>query len=348
MPIAIDLFSGCGGLTQGLKQAGFKVSLAVEYDEATVSTYKENHPETRVINKDIREVTSNEIISSLKGAKVDLIAGCPPCQGFSNIKTLNGKNKLIDERNELINDYVRIVEALTPPLIMMENVPGIVEYELFNNAVDKFKKLGYNITYQIVNIADYGVPQRRKRLVLLGSRLGTIQFPAGLDGPPVTVRDCIYNLPTVEESEDPIHKIHSNHGEKVKHIITLIPKDGGNRKDLPEEYWLDCHKKKGIGFTDVYGRLSWDKVSSTITGGCLNPSKGRFLHPVFNRSITAREAALLQTFPPDYKFLGYKSKSGIAQMIGNSFPPKFSEIQATYLLSHLKLKAPQTTGNINS
>lgn len=336
MPISIDLFSGCGGLTQGLKQAGFEVSVAVEYDYKTALTYKENHDDTTVINKDIREVKSEDILKEVKGRKIDLIAGCPPCQGFSKIKTLNGKVTIHDEQNELINEYVRIIKDIKPPLIMMENVPGIIEYDLFKDAVQELKNLGYYLSYKVVNIADYGVPQRRRRLVLLGSLLGKVELPEGLLNEVATVRDYIFNLPSVEISNDPIHKIHSNHGEKVKEIIKLIPHNGGNRKDLPIEYWLECHKKEGIGFSDVYGRLSWDKVSSTITGGCLSPSKGRFLHPTEDRSLTAREAALLQTFPIDYKFTGFNSKSELAQMIGNSFPPKFSEMQATYLLTHLK------------
>ncbi|MDQ1852410.1 DNA cytosine methyltransferase [Bacillus stercoris] len=330
-PIAIDLFSGCGGLSQGLKQAGFQVQVAVEIDTETARTYKLNHPETRIINKDIREVGKADISKEVNGKEIDLIAGCPPCQGFSKIGNLNKKNGYSDSRNELVIEFFRIVELIKPNFIMLENVPGLSQYSLFNKIINDLSDLGYYLDYKIVDIANYGVPQRRKRLVLLGSKLGPIAIPQNLGIPSKTVRDFIYQLSSVKDSNDPIHKIHSSHGEKVKKIISMIPKNGGSRSELPKEYWLECHKKSDIGYSDVYGRLSWDKVSSTITGGCLNPSKGRFLHPEENRSITAREAALLQTFPKDYQF-STTAKGKLAQMIGNAFPPKFSELQGKYIM----------------
>lgn len=333
---AIDLFSGCGGLTQGLKQAGINVITAVEINKNAAKAYAMNHPEIELIQEDIRNITAEYIIKSAKGKKINLVAGCPPCQGFSNIRTLNRRNIIEDDRNELIIDFLRIIEGIMPTFIIMENVPGIVRYNNFNDTIKKLTSLGYNLDYKIVNVEKYGVPQRRKRLVLLGSLDHEVEIPQFIENSKTTVRDYIYNLPSVNESNDPIHKIHSNHTEKIKKIISLIPKNGGSRKQLPLEYWLDCHKKENVGFNDIYGRLNWDKVSSTITGGCLNPSKGRFLHPIEDRSITAREAALLQTFPIDYKFPTDISKTELAQMIGNSFPPRFSEIQASYLKSLIK------------
>ncbi|MGF7528055.1 DNA cytosine methyltransferase [Bacillus paralicheniformis] len=335
-PTAIDLFSGCGGLSQGLKQAGFQVKVAVEIDKETVNTYELNHPETITINKDIKDVEVSEIKNAANVDKIDLIAGCPPCQGFSKIGSLNKNNRYNDPRNELVMEFFRIVNGIRPNFIMLENVPGLLHYDLFKQIIFDLEEIGYFLDVKIVNIADYGVPQRRKRLVLLGSKLGSVTIPENLGLPTKTVRDFIYNLPNVQDSDDPLHKIHSSHGEKVKKIISLIPKNGGSRTELPKEYWLDCHKKNDVGYSDVYGRLSWDKVSSTITGGCLNPSKGRFLHPVENRSITAREAALLQTFPKDYQFSTH-SKDKLAQMIGNAFPPKFSEIQGKYIKELIEL-----------
>ncbi|MFD1886907.1 DNA cytosine methyltransferase [Paenibacillus wenxiniae] len=332
---AIDLFSGCGGLTQGLKQANINVVGAVEIDKYAAKTYSLNHPEVSLIEEDIRKVSAQNILDKIQVEKIDLVAGCPPCQGFSNIRNFNRKTIIEDTRNELILDFLRIIEGILPTFVMMENVPGIIEYDYFKNTVNRLKQLGYSLDYKIVNVEKYGVPQRRKRLVLLGSRLGDVEIPSHAIDQHFTVRDYIYDLPSPNESDDPVHKIHSNHTERIQKLISLIPKNGGNRKDLPFELWLDCHKKKGVGFDDIYGRLSWDKVSSTITGGCLNPSKGRFLHPTENRSISAREAALLQTFPIDYKFPTDISKTEIAKMIGNSFPPKFSELQAKYLQSLL-------------
>ncbi|NKI23242.1 DNA cytosine methyltransferase [Paenibacillus dendritiformis] len=332
---AIDLFAGCGGLTQGLKQAGVNVVSAIEINKNAAKAYKMNHPETCLLEEDIRNISIEDILSSIPEKNITLVAGCPPCQGFSSVRTRNRGNIVEDERNTLILDFLRIVEGLRPKFVMMENVPGIINYHYFKVTVNRLKELGYHLDYKVVNVEDYGVPQRRKRLVLLGSTLGKVSIPSDKVYTRTTVRDYISELPPVEESTDPLHKVTSKHSEKVKKIISLIPKNGGSRRDLPREYWLECHKKEGVGFSDIYGRLSWDKVSSTITGGCLNPSKGRFLHPVEDRTITAREAALLQTFPNDYKFPTDISKGELAQMIGNSFPPKFSEIQALYLKSLL-------------
>ncbi|MFD2706612.1 DNA cytosine methyltransferase [Salibacterium lacus] len=334
-PVAIDLFSGCGGLSEGLKQAGFDVRGAVEIDQTASQTYIENHPSTKLVNKDIKEVSGVELIKKI-GEDVTLIAGCPPCQGFSTLKTKKKKNSLKDKRNELIFEFIRIVKELLPTFIMVENVPGLKDYLHFNEAIQELTYLGYGIDYQIINVADFGVPQRRKRLVLMGSLLNkNIKVPIGDSVKQTTVRDCIYGLEKPEETDDSLHSIHSKHNDRIKKMITLIPGDGGSRKDLPQEYWLECHKKGGVGFSDVYGRLSWDQLSSTITSGCLSPSKGRFLHPEQNRSISAREAALLQTFPIDYRFPVLKNKTSLAQMIGNAFPPGVSKIQGEYFMSLL-------------
>ncbi len=216
---------------------------------------------------------------------------------------------------------------------MLENVPGIVDYTLFKNVICNLKKLGYNIDYKVVNVADYSVPQRRKRLVLVGSSICKIKIAEG-GNTVVTVRDSIGKLKG-NDDEDLMRKIYPHHTEHIKKLISLIPKDGGSRKDLPDEYFLECHKKKNIGFNDVYGRLSWDRTSSTITGGCLNPSKGRFLHPEENRCISAREAALLQTFPLKYKFPTNIPIAEIALLIGNALPPEFTRIQALNIFQHI-------------
>ncbi|MCW3791484.1 DNA cytosine methyltransferase [Paenibacillus sp. LS1] len=328
---AIDLFAGCGGLTQGLKQAGVDVASAVEINRSAARAYQMNHPETVLIEQDICNVSVNEILNVTPDKKINLVVGCPPCQGFSSVRTRNKGNIIDDDRNKLILEFLRIVEGIRPEFIMMENVPGIVNYINFDKTVNRLIEIGYKLDYKIVNVEDYGVPQRRKRLVLLGSLSKQVTIPESSPSLRTTVKDYIYDLPSVDISEDPMHRNTTKHSEKVKNIIALIPKDGGSRKDLPPEHWLECHKKSGVGFSDIYGRLSWNKVSSTITGGCLNPSKGRFLHPTEDRVITAREAALLQTFPIDYVFPSDISKTELAQMIGNSFPPKFSEFQANYL-----------------
>ncbi|MCK4447906.1 MAG: DNA cytosine methyltransferase [Candidatus Marinimicrobia bacterium] len=332
---AIDLFSGCGGLTEGLKQAGFNVIAAVEIDKDAAKCYALNHSETNLITKDIRDISVLiELKNKLKGEQLHLLAGCPPCQGFSAIRRRNKKYSRHDERNKLILDFLKYVKELNPLAIMLENVPGIINYYLFKKLVKELIKLGYRIDYKVVNVKNYKVPQRRKRLVLIGSKLGNITVPIG-NGEIISVRDTIGNLESINQTDDPIHKIVAHHTKRIQNIIKRIPRDGGSRKDLPKRYILECHKKKNVGFNDIYGRLRWDKESSTITGGCLNPSKGRFLHPEENRCISAREAALLQTFPKDYKFPIDISKASLALLIGNALPPKFSEIQSKKIFQNL-------------
>ncbi|MCX6735796.1 MAG: DNA cytosine methyltransferase [Candidatus Parcubacteria bacterium] len=332
---AIDLFSGCGGLTQGLKTAGFEVLAAFDNDDDSIAAYRLNHPEAVIFEGDIRKVQTADVKKLLKGEPLHLLAGCPPCQGFSSMRRRNNKRTKNDSRNNLILEYLRFVKELEPLTIMMENVPGLKNYHLFQYTMRELQKLGYNPKYQAVKIQEYGIPQRRKRLVVVGSLLGDINI-AGPTMEKMTVRDMIGHIESVAETKDPIHKIVASHTPEVMKRIKATPKNGGSRSDLPKKYELECHKEEGVGFNDVYGRLRWDDYSTTMTGGCLNPSKGRFLHPEENRAITAREAALLQTFPKDYKFPDRISKTSISLLIGNALPPKFSHIQSTNILEHLK------------
>ena len=330
---AIDLFSGCGGLSEGLRKAGFSVVAAFDNDANSVATYRLNHPKTKVFEGDIRNVDTAEIKKILGNNPLHLLAGCPPCQGFSSMRRLNKKRSKRDDRNNLVLEYLRFVKELKPLTIMMENVPGLVNYNLFKHVIKELDKLGYNTKFRAVKIQEYGVPQRRKRLVVVGSLLGNLEI-AKATGEKVTVRDMIGHLESVEKTKDPAHKIVASHTPEIMKRIKATPKNGGGRKDLPE-LELECHKGKNVGFNDVYGRLRWDDYSTTITGGCLNPSKGRFLHPEANRAITAREAALLQTFPSDYRFPEGISKTSIALLIGNALPPKFSYIQSLNIKGHL-------------
>jgi DNA (cytosine-5)-methyltransferase 1 len=332
---SIDLFSGCGGLTEGMHQANFKTKLAFEIDEVASKAYSLNHAGAKVITKDIRKVSIAEIRRKLKGQKIHLLAGCPPCQGFSSMRRLNGKN-VRDARNNLIMEYLRIVKALKPYTFMMENVPALENYNLFKSMIRELKRSGYEwIDYKIVNVCEYGVPQSRRRLVLVGSRLGEINVAEALEERK-TVREAIGHLPLPRNSKDSLHKIFPTHSEKVKERIKATPKNGGSRGDLHQKFNLKCHKKKNIGFNDVYGRLRWDDYSTTITGGCLNPSKGRFLHPRQNRCISAREAALLQSFPADYKFPTDIGIADLALLIGNALPPQFSYVQSLNIRKHLE------------
>jgi DNA (cytosine-5)-methyltransferase 1 len=337
---AIDLFSGCGGLSEGLRSAGFDVVAAFDNDADSIAAYRLNHPDTKVFEGDIRKINTTKVKDLLAGNPLHFLAGCPPCQGFSSMRRLNKKRNKRDDRNNLVLEYLRFVADLKPLTIMMENVPGLVTYTLFKKVLAELQRMGYNPKVQAVKIQQYGVPQRRRRLVLVGSLIGDIDI-AQPTGERLTVRDAIGNLESVSESDDPIHRIVAAHTPEVMKRIRATPKNGGSRDDVPE-FELKCHKSANVGFRDVYGRLRWNDFSSTRTGGCLNPSKGRFLHPEKNRAITAREAALLQTFPQNYKFPPDISKTSIALMIGNALPPKFSYIQSANIMDHLKKMLPRS------
>lgn len=332
---SVDLFAGCGGLSVGLQKAGFRVATAVENNPYAISSYKLNHKKTYIFDDDIREVTGKNILKKSKSDTIHLLAGCPPCQGFSSIRRLNKKSSVKDKRNSLILDFLRLIEETMPLTIMMENVPGLVNYYNFKKTTKRLNELGYYIDFKVVNVKDFGVPQSRKRLVLLGSLLAPIYVTTKSKRKIATVRDAIGKIEDVFFTKDPIHKIYPKHSDRIQEMISYIPKDGGSRRSLPAEFVLECHKKDGIGFNDVYGRLSWDNISSTITGGCLNPSKGRFLHPAEDRCISAREAALLQSFPKKYKFDPTTPKTFLARMIGNALPPKFSHYHSREIKDHL-------------
>lgn len=335
-PIAIDLFAGSGGLTEGLRQAGFRVVGAVEIDELAASSYRMNHPRVALWDQDIRTVKATEMREclGLEMGELDLLAGCPPCQGFSSLRTLNGKRDVRDRRNSLTDDFLRFVRGFEPRTVMLENVPGLAERRRFRAFAVVLKKMGYIVNWDVLDAARYGVPQRRRRLILLAAKGSKIEFAAKNDTD-ATVREVIAGLDRPGRSDDPLHNISGKRTERIHELIKLIPKNGGSRSDLPEHLWLECHKKCE-GFRDVYGRMRWDAVAPTITGGCLNPSKGRFLHPDQNRPITAREAALLQTFPPDYRFSTERGLYAVAEMIGNALPPEFIRRQALQIAAVLK------------
>jgi DNA (cytosine-5)-methyltransferase 1 len=328
-PSAIDLFAGCGGLTQGLKDAGFDVKAAVEVASVAAEVYRLNHPEvTQVYCEDIRGLTGDRILRDLGMAvgELDLLAGCPPCQGFSRMRTLNKGGVAEDARNDLVKEYLRLVAQLQPKALMFENVPGLRQNERYHEIVRTVRDMGYFVEDEVHDAADFGVPQRRLRLILLGSKRRRPVMPAKCEHR-VTVRDQIFWLEAPEKSKDEAQRVVANHIPRIASLIRSIPPDGGGRNDLGPDAQLPCHQRLK-GFYDVYGRLRWDDVSPTITSGFVNPSKGRFLHPVQHRCLTPREGALLQTFPATYQFPMRLGKGAIALMIGNAFPPKLAEAHA--------------------
>ncbi len=338
---AIDLFSGCGGLTLGLKQAGFNVLGAVEIDELAADTYSHNHSAVKVWNQDIRSISGKQILKELhlKRGQLDLLAGCPPCQGFSSIRTHNGKQSIKDKRNDLIFDHLRLVRELLPKAVMVENVPALANDRRMKFFKSELLKLGYDVSGMplILNAADFGVLQRRRRMILICTRVGGIQLNQK-KVKRVTVRDAIAHLPRPGKSGDPLHDMKEKREPRIIEMIKMVPKNGGSRTDLPNKYQLECHKKFPEGFKDVYGRMAWEEVAPTITGGCISPSKGRFLHPTQNRSITLREAALLQSFPKNYFFSLKQGKQGAALMIGNALPPLFIKQHALAIKQALLAK----------
>lgn len=334
-PRAVDLFSGCGGLSEGLKQAGFKIIGAIEADDLAVATYRRNHPSVRLAARNIQDVDPAVFRRNLKiePGELDLLAGCPPCQGFSSITTLNGKLPKDDERNQLVFQFVRFVREFFPKAIMMENVPGLADDARMTRVRTDLEALGYISDVAILNAADYGVPQRRRRMILLAAFGGAIPFaPASKDRP--TVEQAFRIFAERDFSTDTLHHIGERRAPEVMKLIRDIPKDGGSRSDLGPSRQLKCHTECD-GFKDVYGRMAWKQVAPTITGGCCNPSKGRFLHPEEDRTITLREAAILQTFPPDYFFSLDRGKFAVAQMIGNALPPEFIRRQALKVIENL-------------
>ncbi len=333
-PTALDLFSGCGGLTEGLEQAGFRVLGAVEIDKVAAETYRLNHPTVHLWRRNILSLSVPEVMRTLalKPEELDLLAGCPPCQGFSTLRTLNGSRSIEDDRNDLVLQLRRFVKGLRPKTVMLENVPGLAADHRMETLVAELESCGYLAHHRVCDAADYGVPQRRKRVILLAARGAKPRF-ARKSRTRKTVRDAIGSLPPPGDSGDPIHDLPENRSERVRRLIRRIPKNGGSRSDLPDSAQLPCHQSCD-GFKDVYGRMAWNDVAPTITTGCFNPSKGRFLHPDQDRGISMREAALLQTFPADYQFPAELGKTRIAAMLGNALPPEFICCHARQLLAH--------------
>jgi DNA (cytosine-5)-methyltransferase 1 len=319
---AVDLYCGCGGVTEGLKQSGFRIVAAVDNDLVACRTYEKNHPEVHLYAMDIKDVDPLQIrIQDLGDRDVDLLVVCAPCQPFSSLN----KKKDGDERARLILEALRFAEVLKPVMIFFENVPGLARFEeILSELKAGLEMLGYHLSEPVkVDAADYGVPQRRIRCVLIATRgVSPPELPAPVtpEGLRITVRDAIGRLrPLASGEKDPDDPLHAARKHKALTVRRLarIPKNGGSRMSLPPELQLECHKDHD-GHPDVYGRMAWDDVAPTLTTGCTDVTKGRFAHPEQDRAITPREAAILQTFPENYIFEGGPTQ--IATQIGNAVP----------------------------
>lgn len=337
---AIDFFCGAGGLTRGLLDAGINVVAGIDKEESCRKNYELNNAPAEFFCSDIRNIDKKYLLKINPQILDDpddlLFAGCAPCQPFSQQRKTKGKR--LDAT--ILGELARLVEQLHPGQVLMENVPGITKVK-GNSTFRRFLKVldrnGYSYSYTIIDAKKYGVPQNRRRLVLIAMRQVNASLPPETHGkglsPYVTVCDAIKRFPILragsEHSTIPNHcaaEISELNMERLKHT----PKNGGDRTSWPDHLVLDCHKKDYKGHTDVYGRMYWNRPSPALTGKCNSISNGRYGHPTQRRAISLREAAAIQTFPDDYIFYG--SKISIALQIGNAVPALLGRVLGEHIV----------------
>lgn len=347
-----DLFAGAGGLTEGFRRGGFAPTIAVEYDHWAARTYAANFGE-HVLACPIEDVSveavSGGLIWSGRGdgafpvtietPTIDVLVGGPPCQGFSPLGRMTDWER-DDPRNKLWRHYVRVLETVRPKVFVIENVPELLTSAEFLALRRRVKRLGYETAYDILNASHYGVPQRRRRAIIIGSRVGTPTLP-----PPTlerrSVRDAIGDLP-FEPTGESWHLARNPTSMSVKRYKCVPP--GGNRFDLARvrpDITPRCWLKKKTGSTDVFGRMEWDAPAPTIRTEFFKPEKGRYLHPQAHRPITIREAARLQTFPDGFIFVG--SRVQVAKQIGNAVPVELARRIAMHICATLLQGQPIPT-----
>ena len=341
-----DFFAGCGGASCGFRSAGMKIAFALDHDKNAKATFEANFPEAHFELSDIRRLRVESVRARMAAESSNpvLFCGCAPCQPYTKQNTKRPKLNR-DERVPLLACFADLVDGCRPDLVFVENVPGLkklnADSQPFGGFVGRLEKAGYRLDYRPVKLAKYGIPQSRRRLVLVASRHGNAHLPEITHGPDApneryeTVRNWIAHLPPIQVGEE--HQQVPNHqAAKLSELnperIAATPEGGGNR-DWPKRLQLKCHK--GFpGYSDVYGRMWWDKPASGLTTRCTSYSNGRFGHPEQDRAISIREAACLQTFPEDFVFKG--SMASMARQIGNAVPVRLAELIGSRLIEHLK------------
>lgn len=329
----IDLFAGAGGFTIGLERAGGKrESLAVEADPDCADTFRRNFPSATVVERDIRDV-------DFRGMGTDLVVAGPPCQGFS----LLNRRREGDPRRVLFTEVIRCVDETSPEVVVVENVASFGASSEATELCDALTKRDFHVRIEVVNAADYGVPQRRLRAITVASRAGrSLPWPRPTHGRTSTglpahrtVADAFSMLPTKPTGKDWHRDDYRNRSEQIERLRSV--REGGSRRDLPPDLVLDCWKAAD-GFNDVLGRLAWHRPATTIRTEFFRPEKGRFLHPSEDRPITPREAARLQSFPDDFEFPAEHTLYSVARQIGNAIPPRLAEAIGSSVASTLSEK----------
>ena len=351
--VAVDLFCGAGGLTNGLAKAGVEVAVGVDLDPACAFAYEKNN-RAKFLLKSVAEITSAELSGFFDKSRYSLLAGCAPCQPFSKYRL--GKSDETDGRWHLLKEFQRLVLEVMPDLVTMENVPRLAEQQIFGAFKASLEGAGYLVTAKVVKCADYGVPQQRERLVMLASRLGPISMIPATHSANKTVRNAIASLPAISagrgHSKDPLHVSASLSPLNVRRIKASTA--GGTWRDWDENLIADCHKKKsGKTYPSVYGRMVWDQPSPTVTTQFFGFGNGRFGHPEQDRGISLREGAIRQSFPTAYQFvkpgspLNFKT---VGRLIGNAVPVKLGEAIGKSIVAHVEeiereLKTPLRRGS---
>lgn len=346
---AIDLFCGAGGLTRGLIDAGIEVKAGFDIEESCRYAYEKNNEGAKFFHENIVNVKADDLNKLWGKGAIRLLAGCAPCQPFSTAASAAKKEKVekepgaADPRYFLLNHFERLVKATRPELVTMENVPRVRMHTPFQAFVDTLKAEGYQVWFDVVNCKELGVPQTRKRLVLMASRIGTA--PTAKDFPKsevVTVRQALKDMTKLEAGQqDPSDRIHLARNLTPINLERMrASKPGGSWLDWPESLRVNCHtKKSGESYRSVYSRMEFDKPAPTMTTQFFNFGTGRFGHPIEDRTITPREAAIIQSFPADYKFIADDEKiyqMQLGKMIGNAVPPKLGYCIGKAFLSGFK------------